>query len=470
MKRIDVIRAISLFLSIIIASNCTVTNPEDAGFSDAEEEQEIVTVEAFFKTLSFAWGSDSKELLSNQIVEPSFLSEDLIQFQIGETAFAYCSSNGALISVVALTPVQDWGKYTSLFLEGYTYVGDLDENSKVYKKQKANTFSVINKLMVGDTEYCSVEFIPIDSDAYEEIPPVEIILYDYEIDGCYAYISGKVTGVSEPVEIVVEYGYLNNPDRRFTRTVNTSNEFRALTGRIDWSNDVYCLAYVTVDNICYKTDIVQLNANTAPCPEGAVDLGLSVYWASINVGAKSDYDYNGYYQWAGTKDLTGSKVTIGWGNCPYHDGTSSTTGWKKYNAYESYGVVDSKTVLDAADDVASVVLGDGWRTPTSSEWNELFSRCSMKWIFNGAYGITFTPKNSEFSNQHLFLPAAGYRGSQSVVLQGKECYYWASELGSPPYKAWQFSVDSKGLSLSYANRYIGCSVRAVRDKFVVGKQ
>ena len=42
----------------------------------------------------------------------------------------------------------------------------------------------------------------------------------------------------------------------------------------------------------------------------AVDLGLSVKWANANLGASSPEDYGGYYQWAGTRDVSDTSINL----------------------------------------------------------------------------------------------------------------------------------------------------------------
>ncbi|MBQ5548198.1 MAG: hypothetical protein IIT33_05095, partial [Prevotella sp.] len=41
--------------------------------------------------------------------------------------------------------------------------------------------------------------------------------------------------------------------------------------------------------------------NTAPAGVEAVDLGLSVKWANMNLGASKSSDYGTYYAWGETK-------------------------------------------------------------------------------------------------------------------------------------------------------------------------
>ena len=113
-----------------------------------------------------------------------------------------------------------------------------------------------------------------------------------------------------------------------------------------------------------------------------VDLGLSVMWATCNIGADSPEDYGNYYAWGETE----TKDTY----------TSSNS--------VTYGVSMSDFSGSAYSDAATANWGSTWRMPTSSEIDELISDCTWTWTtlndVNG-YEVTGTNGNS------IFLPAAG---------------------------------------------------------------
>ena len=153
----------------------------------------------------------------------------------------------------------------------------------------------------------------------------------------------------------------------------------------------------------------------------AVDLGLSVKWANMNVGATSPEDYGGYYAWGETEEKDNYDwITYKWCNGSYDTLT-------KYCAISSYGTVDNKTVLDPEDDVAHVKWGGDWRMPTKAEQDELRNNCTWSWITqNGVNGYKVTGSNGN----SIFLPAAGYRNGTEVYKRGSSGYYWSSSLYS----------------------------------------
>lgn len=201
---------------------------------------------------------------------------------------------------------------------------------------------------------------------------------------------------------------------------------------------------------------------------GAVDMGTSVKWAACNLGASKPEEYGGYYQWAGLQDVTNKSICLDWSNCPYHTGSSNSTGWTKYipsdksSYWSGSGNPDNKTVLDLEDDVAHVKLGGNWRMPTKEEFRELVNNCGWEWTtyqgINGSMVYCLETGNK------IFLPAAGYRGLDYLSYVGSTGRYWSSSLDtfSPDY-AYELYFDSGGVHMSRNHRYFGLSVRPVSE-------
>ena len=196
-----------------------------------------------------------------------------------------------------------------------------------------------------------------------------------------------------------------------------------------------------------------------PCPSGAVDLGLSVYWGTTNIGASKPEDYGDYYAWGETEP----KESYSWST--YKFGTSSSGPFFKYNTSDSYGTVDNKTVLEPEDDVARVKLGGEWRMPTDAEWTELRTKCTWTWTTNyngtGVKGQIVTATNGN----SIFLPAAGYRRDTKLYDAGSYGYYWSSSLNTDkPSIAWYVNFNSGTVRRrDYGYRSYGQSVRPVSE-------
>ena len=183
-----------------------------------------------------------------------------------------------------------------------------------------------------------------------------------------------------------------------------------------------------------------------------IDLGLSVRWATCNVGATNPEDYGDYYAWGETT----TKSDYSWSTYKYGSDYDALT---KYCTDSSYGTVDNKTTLEAADDAATQNWGSNWRMPTIDEWNELQKKCTWTWTtLNGKNGYEVKATNGN----SIFLPAAGYRYDDVLDDAGSYGYYWSSSLyTNNPSGAQSVDFNSDGHNTYYSNRGCGRSVRPV---------
>lgn len=188
-----------------------------------------------------------------------------------------------------------------------------------------------------------------------------------------------------------------------------------------------------------------------------VDLGLSVKWATCNVGANSPEEYGDYFAWGEVEPIE----TYGWSTYKWCNGSYDSL--TKYNNSSSYGIIDNKTVLDASDDAATANWGGSWRMPTDAELTELRENCTWIWTTqNGVNGYRVTSNKEGYTDKSIFLPAAGYRYDSSLHYAGSDGFYWSSSLytGSPLY-AYVLYFDSGGVNWGNGYRDYGRSVRPV---------
>ena len=188
-----------------------------------------------------------------------------------------------------------------------------------------------------------------------------------------------------------------------------------------------------------------------------VDLGLSVKWATCNVGATKPEEYGDYFAWGETQPKSNYDwSTYKWCNGSYDRQT-------KYCTDSYYGTVDNKTQLELSDDAVRANWGGSWRMPTDVELIELSEQCTWTWTTqNGVYGYKVTSKKSGYTNKSIFLPAAGYRYDSSLNYAGSYGYYWSSSLNTgSPYNACGLYFSSDDVSRDYDIRFYGHSVRPV---------
>ena len=190
--------------------------------------------------------------------------------------------------------------------------------------------------------------------------------------------------------------------------------------------------------------------DTVPTPEPEyVDLGLSVKWATFNVGATSPEDYGDYFAWGETEP----KEEYSWAT--YKWGTSSSN-LTKYNA------TDGKTILDLEDDAAYVQWGDKWRMPSKEEVDELTQQCSWIWTtHNNVNGYKVTGPNGN----SIFLPAVGYKGAGPYYPAGKDGLYWTknTEEGHYAYGLCIHDDAPPKQASTKCTRCLGFAVRPVYD-------
>ena len=265
----------------------------------------------------------------------------------------------------------------------------------------------------------------------------------------------------------VEYGVLYSVDKNEVESRSASKKWSS----VDLQDEEYSvsLSGLSAETKYYYCSFVYLNEKqykygeiksftTLDGPQTGnheyVDLGLSVKWATCNVGASKPEEYGDYFAWGETQP----KTTYDWRTYKWCNGTCFTQ--TKYCTDSYYGTVDNKTQLELNDDAARANWGGNWRMPTREERDELLNNCTWKWTTqNGVYGYKVTSKKNGNS---IFLPAAGYRFVSSLYNVGSYGDYWSSSLYSGyPSDACNLDFGSDYVVRVSYTRYYGFSVRPV---------
>ena len=214
----------------------------------------------------------------------------------------------------------------------------------------------------------------------------------------------------------------------------------------------------------------------------AIDLGLSVEWASWNVGASAPEEYGDYFAWAEIEPYY--EPGYGGATAPiWREGKSSGYSWASYRwcngTYDSQikycpkdkvtywdgiGDPDGLTTILPEDDVALVKWGGNWRIPTLEDIQELLENCTAIWTTqNGVNGCLFTSKKSGFTDKSVFLPAVGDRYEDYISNPGTYGAYWSSDLYTvQPNGAYSLRLEESGASIKdYGHRFRGFAIRPV---------
>lgn len=186
---------------------------------------------------------------------------------------------------------------------------------------------------------------------------------------------------------------------------------------------------------------------------GYVDLGLSVKWATCNIGADSPSDYGDYFAWGETE----TKSSYDWSNCfDCLDG--------KYDGRWGIYKIDGQTSISPTSehDTARENWGGSWRMPTRAEFGELCDNCEWTWTSQGGHkGYLVT---SKINGKSIFLPAAGWRFGTDTRSVGEFGEYWSSTLSSL-YSEYALYLIFLGSShgTDCHGRGVGRSVRPVTE-------
>lgn len=191
-----------------------------------------------------------------------------------------------------------------------------------------------------------------------------------------------------------------------------------------------------------------------------VDLGLpsGTLWATCNVGSSRPEGYGDYFAWGETE----TKENYYWETYMWCEGTEDTQ--IKYCTNSAYGIVDNKTILELADDVAHVNWGGNWRIPTEEEQNELRTKCTWVWgENNGVNGYIVKGNNGN----SIFLPAAGIRFKYSSLYTNTVGQYWNTSISTSNGSSY-LHFSSNYIFLSTSHRFDGFSVRPVISNNSIG--
>ena len=154
---------------------------------------------------------------------------------------------------------------------------------------------------------------------------------------------------------------------------------------------------------CWLADRLYEEAGLKSRGHAYVDMGLSVMWATCNVGADSPGDYGNYYAWGETEP----KQRYDEDNC------------------ETY----NKEIGDIGGtnrDVAHVKWGGSWRMPTEAEFEELLDEDNCTWEWTTQDGHSGYKVTSKKTGNRIFLPAVGWRDGTSLRNAGEDGFYWSS--------------------------------------------
>lgn len=178
----------------------------------------------------------------------------------------------------------------------------------------------------------------------------------------------------------------------------------------------------------------------------AVDLGLSVKWASCNVGANSPEKHGGYYAWGETEEKS--------------DYSQETYKHIDSGGYKYIG----SNICGSPYDVAHMKWGGSWRMPTLEEIEELCNKCC--WKRTSVKNITGYRVTGPNGNS-IFLPATGTFNGTKVYYPEIQGLIWSGSLSkisrSHAYGLGYFFLNGNSYECEENYRHLGRTVRPVTE-------
>ncbi len=224
---------------------------------------------------------------------------------------------------------------------------------------------------------------------------------------------------------------------------------------------MFALVFACSSNVLAQDETLEKPSKPVPKPKvettistpdgyteghGYVDLGLSVKWATCNVGASEISERGNLYAWG--ELFPKSEYTEE--NC--------VTYGKNMDSIEG----------DPQYDVACADWSGTWRLPTKEEFEELIAKCKRKWaVVNGQEGLKLIGPNGK----SIFLPCSW---ESDIDKDDKRAFYWSATPTEREYyeaskNAYYFFFRSGDLWRtidSSDKRYVGRLIRPVLGKTI----
>ncbi len=265
--------------------------------------------------------------------------------------------------------------------------------------------------------------------------------------------------MDEGTDIDLDY----KPKEIASKPTTNANSYSKQSGCIGWFMSLMAIiTAVSITVLCIikygghnslsgiSDSDMQISAKNAK----EVDLGLSVNWATYNIGATLPEEYGEYYAWGAIEPSTTYEAR----ECP-------TWGRDISNEYH-IGNISNNSDFDAA----THAWGNDWRTPTKEEFQELIDNCQWEWT----YDYNYSGVNGYIirgNGRSIFLPAGGYYEGNVCIGPNEYCRYWSSTFDTSyndiydVYRGYRLKCNpAHGKYIDDLGVWYGMNIRPVRDK------
>ncbi len=201
------------------------------------------------------------------------------------------------------------------------------------------------------------------------------------------------------------YSSIDMNSRHYALTPDGNGDMEVTLTGLPYKTNFYYRAYLKVGETWYFSDNYKQFKTLDPPLAQWVDLGLSVLWASWDIGATSGAEKNGgLFSWGEINTKTEFGIT-------HYTWVNKDGEFTKYVTRRADGHVDNKTTLEEADDAAAVTWGSGAMMPTKEQFYELVTKCT---------------RTEEFYMENDRIKFTGPNGNYIYLDCGER--YWTSSL------------------------------------------
>lgn len=297
--------------------------------------------------------------------------------------------------------------------------------------KKDGTKTMFNVGTVQDITFISSEEIDI---SINEIVPTSTTSF---------IVKYSVSTVGKINEVGVCYGKESTANANKIAGTIENGEGSVELEELGLSTTYYLRAYANIDGELYYSDILAYTTSEKYPVAKMVDLGLSVKWASHDLGAISEENIGLHLPWG---DVTGNAY--------------SASTYPSDQNIKDYDISGSKY------DIATHEWGDEWRMPSIEEFKELWDNTTKTLVRNYGYDDVTAIKFTAANGNYIVLSLGGYKENGNLSKYSSFGFYWTSNLpeennGWPA--AWGLQSASNGYQSS-ANKHFGLLIRPVYGK------
>jgi len=388
--------------------------------------------------------------------------------------YSEATMNGTIVSISNESFLKN--VYFLISNEESTLDGLISNGGKmVVSTQGVGPFSCNLGYLPNGTQYYYVAVADVyDKQCYGEVKSFTTLAYSLEVSTMAAdnlgvsscTLHGKVTSDTDVIPFAPFFYYsdvsstvegLIDSGIRVDVMSNSDKTFSCKLSNLNPKTQYFFVSGYKLDGIDYFGDISSFTTNEQVLVP--VDLGLSVKWASCNIGASAPEEHGCYYCWGEVK----TKASYTLYNYKWYkksDYNGSGTEFTKYCTSTWSSNPDNKHVLDPEDDAAYVVTKGSWRMPTDAEIKELFNNCTWQYITRN--GVTGYKVTSKINGHDIFLPESGVFNSNNCYTGQSASYFSTYTYGDGTATVIYF-YGTMRLELGATYRYLGHTVRPVCD-------